>query len=264
MNQSRSGGDGRDRDSLPQTLARCGYRSVMFYPMLRHFLGAGRFFDSVGFRDLDAKAQRSTLPNGATAYYANALDDRPPPAVLVAAAVCTCRPWPPTVPTTTPQPEVTVPGGGPGIVRNQRVPAAAGDVAHGLHLPALELTRRFPGEAFLTSARRSQPTAVQSLLGFATTSIEDIMASGNGRLASPTTPLTPCAIARHRCPAAKARRRLPGHRYSGIPRRAAAAILPRAQTIDDAVQRPLSGLPEQQQILRFHRSLIDAGLIKAF
>ena len=49
----------------------------MFYPMLRHFLGAGRFFDSVGFEKIfDAKAQRATLPNERDRfYYANALDE---------------------------------------------------------------------------------------------------------------------------------------------------------------------------------------------
>ena len=62
-------------DTLPQALARCGYRNVMFYPMLRHFLGAGRFFEAVGLREIvDAKAQGAKLANERDRfYYANAL-----------------------------------------------------------------------------------------------------------------------------------------------------------------------------------------------
>ena len=62
-------------DTLPQALARCGYRYIMFYPMLRHFLGSGRFFEAAGIGEIfDAKAQRAKLPNERDRfYYANAL-----------------------------------------------------------------------------------------------------------------------------------------------------------------------------------------------
>src|SRR5262245_29095347 len=64
-------------DTLPQALGRCGYRNVMLYPMLRHFLGAGRFFEAVGFAEIiDAKAQGAKLANERDRfYYANALSE---------------------------------------------------------------------------------------------------------------------------------------------------------------------------------------------
>jgi phosphoglycerol transferase MdoB-like AlkP superfamily enzyme len=64
-------------DTLPQALARCGYRNIMFYPMLRHFLGSGRFFEAAGIREIfDAKAQRAKLANERDRfYYTNALSE---------------------------------------------------------------------------------------------------------------------------------------------------------------------------------------------
>src|SRR5262245_4084360 len=66
---------GKVRETLPQALSRCGYRNVVFYPMLRHFLGVGKFFEGVGlFEIFDAKAQGAKLPNERDRfYYANLL-----------------------------------------------------------------------------------------------------------------------------------------------------------------------------------------------
>jgi hypothetical protein len=41
---------GKVKEALPQALTRCGYRNVVFYPMLRHFLASGRFFEGAGLR----------------------------------------------------------------------------------------------------------------------------------------------------------------------------------------------------------------------
>jgi phosphoglycerol transferase MdoB-like AlkP superfamily enzyme len=61
---------GKVKDSLPHALARCGYRNVVFYPMLRRFLGVGKFFESVGLHEIyDAKDQGATLPNERDRFY---------------------------------------------------------------------------------------------------------------------------------------------------------------------------------------------------
>ena len=36
------------KDTLPQALERCGYRNVVFYPMLRNFVSNDRFYTSIG------------------------------------------------------------------------------------------------------------------------------------------------------------------------------------------------------------------------
>lgn len=68
---------GRMRDALPLQMQSCGYRNVMFYPYLRGFFGSGPFFGSVGLREIfDARAQKAgsaTEPD--RFYYANALDE---------------------------------------------------------------------------------------------------------------------------------------------------------------------------------------------
>ena len=109
---------GKVKDTLPQALARCGYRNVVFYPMLRHFLGAGRFFEGVGLHEIyDAKDQRATPPNERDRfYYANLLSEidrhlksssQPLFAYLETMATHGAYDY-------AYMPEVDVPGGGPG------------------------------------------------------------------------------------------------------------------------------------------------------
>src|SRR5512145_921277 len=40
------------KDTLPQALERCGYRNVVFYPMLRNFVSNDRFYNSIGLREI--------------------------------------------------------------------------------------------------------------------------------------------------------------------------------------------------------------------
>ena len=260
------------QDSLPQALARCGYRSVMFYPMLRHFLGAGRFFDSVGFEKIfDAKAQRSTLPNERDRfYYANALDEigrhlqsSSQRLFLYVQTMATHGPYDYAY-----SPEVTVPGGGPGTLSEiseylRRLAMSRMDYT----FLRSELTRRFPGEAFLIVRYGDhQPTAVQSLLGFGDdASIEDIMASGNE--AARVTYYAIDAV-RYRPPSVPAVEKLDVAYLGTVILESADVPLPPSYRERKRLMMLCNGryqdCPEQQQILRFHRSLIDAGLIKAF
>jgi phosphoglycerol transferase MdoB-like AlkP superfamily enzyme len=260
------------KDSLPQNLAHCGYRSVMFYPMLRHFLGAGRFFDSVGFEKIfDAKAQGATLPNERDRfYYGNALDEigrhlqsSSQRLFLYVQTMATHGPYDYAY-----SPEVAVPGGGPGTLPDtseylRRLAMSRMDYA----FLRSELTRRFPGEAFLIVRYGDhQPTAVQSLLGFGEdASIEDVMASGNE--AARVTYYTIDAV-RYRPPAVPAVEKLDVAYLGTVILESADVLLPPSYRERKRLMMLCNGryhdCPEQQQILRFHRSLIDAGLIKAF
>src|SRR5262245_4115503 len=40
------------KDTLPQALARCGYRNVVFYPMMRNFVSNDRFYSSIGLKEI--------------------------------------------------------------------------------------------------------------------------------------------------------------------------------------------------------------------
>ena len=178
---------GKIHDTLPQALARCGYRNVMFYPMLRRFLGSGRFFEARRVsRDLRRQGAGSQAsPTSATGSTTPTRWPRSTATSRRRPSRCsfTSRPWPPTAPTTTPTaPRSAVAGGGPGTHPEmseylRRLAMARMDYA----FLRSELVRRFPRQAFLiVHYGDHQPTATQSLLGFdENASIEDIMASGN-------------------------------------------------------------------------------------
>ena len=63
------------RDTLPQALELCGYRNVVFYPMLKNFVSNARFYQSVGLKEIfDLKDQGATKANERDRfYYGNAL-----------------------------------------------------------------------------------------------------------------------------------------------------------------------------------------------
>ena len=56
------------KDTLPQALERCGYRNVVFYPMMRNFVSNDKFYTSIGLREIfDMKSQGAPAPRSATA-----------------------------------------------------------------------------------------------------------------------------------------------------------------------------------------------------
>jgi len=63
------------KDTLPQALERCGYRNVVFYPMLKNFVSNDRFYASIGLREIfDLKAQKAkTAQERDRFYYNNAM-----------------------------------------------------------------------------------------------------------------------------------------------------------------------------------------------
>src|SRR6185312_13993557 len=66
---------GKLKDTLPQALERCGYRNVVFYPMMRNFVSNDRFYASIGLKEIfDMKAQGApTTQERDRFYYGNAL-----------------------------------------------------------------------------------------------------------------------------------------------------------------------------------------------
>lgn len=177
---------GKVRDTLPQALARCGYRSVMFYPMLKSFLGAGKFFERAGFPEIrDAKDQGAKLPNERDRfYYDNALAEMrrhlaasKQPLFLYIQTMAAHGAYDYAY-----MPQVEVAGGGPGTHPEmheflRRLAMTRMDYAY---LRA-ELLRRFPRQPFLILHYGDhQPTATRFLLGFGEhASVEDVMRSGD-------------------------------------------------------------------------------------
>jgi phosphoglycerol transferase MdoB-like AlkP superfamily enzyme len=258
-------------DTLPQALARCGYRNVMFYPMLRNFLGSGRFFEAMGLREIvDAKAQGAKLANERDRfYYDNALAEvgrhvkaSSQPLFLYIQTMAAHGPYDYAY-----SPQVDVAGGGPGTHPEmseylRRLAMSRMDYAH----LRSELVRRFPRQPFLiVHYGDHQPTAAQSLLGFdANASIEDIMASGNDNAR-----LTYYALDGV------------GYRPPPLPSLDVLDVAYLGTVLLQAAGIPLSDSYRERrrlmmlckgryhdcatndEVLRFHRRLIDSGLMKA-
>jgi sulfatase-like protein len=261
----------RLKDTLPQALERCGYRNVVFYPMHRNFVSNDKFYTSIGLREIfDMKAQQAkTVQERDRFYYSNALEEigrhlkastRP----LFTFIQTMSAHWPYDF---TFAPEVAVPGGDRGTDPEmheylRRLSLAKMDYDHLLE----ELRRRFPREHFLiVHYGDHHPMATRMLLGFRSqTEAEDVM-------------LDPDSIGFITYYAAR------GVNYAVPP-------LPAYETLDvsylGSVILELAGLPlsdahrerlwlmslcegryytcsRRGEILRFHRRLIDSGIVAA-
>jgi hypothetical protein len=259
------------KDALPQVLARCGYRTVMFYPMLHRFLGAGRFFEATGIGEIfDAKAQGAKRPNERDRfYYANALAEigrhvrrSEQPLFVYIQTMAAHGSYDYVY-----EPEVAVPGGGPGThpqmseyLRRLAMGRADYDAVRA------ELARRFPGEKFLIlNYGDHQPTATRTLLGFdANASIEDILASGGD--AARTTYYAVDAV-RYRPPPLPGLESLDVAYLGTVLIEAAGLPLPDSYRERRRLMLLCAGryhdCPAREEVLRFHRRLIASGLMKA-
>lgn len=173
---------GKITETLPNVLGKCGYRNVMFYPMMRSFTGAERFFKSVGITDLrDASDQGATRENERDRfYYDNALAEigrhvATSRAPLFAFVETMSGHWPYD---NTYEPHLDVPGGGPGTHPEMH------EVLRRLWLSRLdyqylqgELEQSFPGERFLIVRYGDHhPMATRVLLGYHDgTEAEDVL-----------------------------------------------------------------------------------------
>jgi Sulfatase len=145
---------GKLHDTLPETLTRCGYRNVVFYPLARNFVSYDRFYSSVGLKEVfDSKDQGAPTDNERDQFYfANALDEMTrhlrrsrQPLFTYILTMATHSPYDFVY-----MPEVDVPGGGPGTDPEmseylRRLAMARIDYDE----LRRELARRFPDERFL-------------------------------------------------------------------------------------------------------------------
>lgn len=163
---------GKVKDTMPQALARCGYRNVVFYPMLRNFVSNDRFYATVGLPEIfDLADQGATSVNERDSfYYGNALAEMErhiarseKPLFTYIQTMSTHWPY-----HTTYLPEEHVAGGGPGTHPEmheylRRLALAKRDY-EGLKS---ELARRFPNEPILIVRYGDHhPVSTRTLLGF--------------------------------------------------------------------------------------------------
>ena len=262
---------GKVGDTLPQALTRCGYRNVLLYPMLRYFLGSAKFFAAAGMSEIiDARDQGAKRANERDQfYYTNALGEiarhvaaSRQPLFLYVQTMAAHGAYSYTY-----MPEVSVPGGGPGTPPEvheylRRLGMARMDYA----FLRDELVRRFPARAVPDRALRRPPAD------------RDAVASGLRRR----------RLHRGRDGSGKDAARLTYYALDGI--RYRPPPLPSLDVLDvaylgtvvlEAAGVPLSDAyrerrrlmllcngryhdcPAREEILRFHRRLINSGLLKA-
>jgi hypothetical protein len=173
--------EGKVRETIPQVMEACGYRNVLFYPMMTNFVSNARFYESIGLREIfDMKKQNApSIAERDRFYYANALDEigrhvgssqKP----LFTFVQTMSGHWPYDY---AKFPEMDVPGGPKGAHPEiheylRRIAVAAKDYAWLKD----ELKRRFPAESFvIMSYGDHQAGATRSLVGVPMeTEIEDV------------------------------------------------------------------------------------------
>jgi len=164
---------GRLSDTLPQALSHCGYRNVLFYPMLKSFISSAAFYNSIGIKEIfDAKDQKAPTDferdrfffGNATKDIASHLETSKAPLFTFIQTIATHWPYHVTF-----FPEEKVPGGGAGV------DAEMNEFLRRLWLSKTDLEEfraqlasRFPKERFLiVHYGDHHPVATRQLLGFA-------------------------------------------------------------------------------------------------
>ena len=173
-------------DTLPQRLAQCGYRNVVFYPMLRNFVSNDKFYASVGLKEIfDLKAQgAASTQERDRFYFGNALKEMErhiasseQPLFTYIQTMSAHWPYDWTF-----EPNVTVAGGGPGTHPEineylRRVSMAKMDYDE----LVAGLKKKFPSERILiVQYGDHQPAATRTLIGLKHESdIEDVVVDDN-------------------------------------------------------------------------------------
>jgi phosphoglycerol transferase MdoB-like AlkP superfamily enzyme len=160
------------KDTLPQRLAQCGYRNVVFYPMLRNFVSNDRFYASIGLEEIfDMKAQGApTTQQRDRFYFDNAMAEMQRHVATSSKPMFTyiqtmSAHWPYDW---TFEPETKAAGGGPGTNPEmheylRRVSMAKLDYDYLM----AELKRRFPNERILVVQYGDHhPSATRTLVGY--------------------------------------------------------------------------------------------------
>jgi phosphoglycerol transferase MdoB-like AlkP superfamily enzyme len=259
------------QDTVPQVLARCGYRNVVFYPMLRNFVSNDRFYASIGLKQIfDMRSQGAkSAQERDRFYYKNALAEverhlkwsRKP---LFTYIQTMSAHWPYDFAF---DPDEAVPGGGPGTNPEmheylRRVSMAKSDFNYLMG----ELRRRFPHERFLVVHYGDHhPMATRTLLGYdSSTEAEDVTL---GRDSIGFVTYYAMRGINYRVPS------LPPFETLDVPYLGTtileAAGLPLSDSHRERKRLMLlcNGLyndcRQRDQILLFHRRLIDSGVLAA-
>jgi phosphoglycerol transferase MdoB-like AlkP superfamily enzyme len=183
--------EGKVKETIPQIMADCGYRNVLFYPMMKNFVSNARFYESIGLKEIfDMKDQKaSSTTERDRFYYSNAMDE------MQRHFSASTKPLFTFIQTMSGHwpydyayfPDVKADGGGPGseTINHpemneylRRVKIASGDYAWLKD----ELKRRFPKESFvIVNYGDHQPSATRMLLGAGVeTEVEDVQVKSQG------------------------------------------------------------------------------------
>ena len=163
---------GKVHDTLPQSLARCGYRNSVFYPVPKDFVSNGRFYAAIGMPEIfDFKAQGATRYNERDKFYygnvlkhiGESLAESKAPLFNFVITSATHLPYQFTY-----DPDVNVPGGGPGTdPEMSEYLRRLGMAKMDYDAFKADLKRLYPNERFLiVQYGDHQPVATRTLLGF--------------------------------------------------------------------------------------------------
>ncbi len=262
---------GKVHDTMPQSLARCGYRNSVFYPVPKNFVSNGRFYMASGMTEIfDFKAQGAKRYNERDKfYYGNALTHferhlagSKQPLFTYILTSATHLPYRNIY-----EPEMNVPGGGAGT------PPEMNEYLRRLAMAKIdydafraELQRRFPAERFLiVQYGDHQPIATRTLLG-----LDSRLTAEDVKL-NPDSPglLTYYSIdgLNYRPPP------MPAVDTLEVPYLGAVLLNAAGLPLSDANAERLrllaacdgrySTCANHDRILQFHRRLLDSGLVEA-
>jgi phosphoglycerol transferase MdoB-like AlkP superfamily enzyme len=263
---------GKIRDTLPQSLTRCGYRNSVFYPVGKDFVSNGKFYAAVGMPDIyDYRAQGATRYNERDQFYfknvlnhvEHELNTKKGPLFSFVLTAATHQPY--TFPY---EPHVNIPGGAPGTDPEMN------EYLRRLGMAKLDydefrsaLKARFPNERFLlVQYGDHQPVATRTLLGF-----DSNLNAENVKLSNPDSPGFSTYYAmegiNYDPPA------MPNVETLEVPYLGAiilaAARVPMSEAYAERLRlmRVCDGrsytCPLKNEILGFHRRLMDSGIVDA-
>ena len=262
--------EGRLKETLPQALANCGYRTLMLFPMSNGFVSLDRFYRSIGFSEiLDQRAQGApTTRERDRFYYQNALEamdhhfkssDRQ--LFVYIQTMASHGPYDSAY-----MPEENVPGGGSGtsVEMSEYLRRAAMASLDGVFLMD-EIKRRFSNEPILVVRYGDhQPSATRDL-------INDVWGDDSpdvGKDGSPGPFITFYAIEGYNFPVPP----LPAYdpldiayvgtiilEATGLPLSASQQERKRLMM---ACGGRYFGCEPRSQILAFHRRLINSGFVR--
>ena len=263
--------NGRLKDTLPQSLENCGYRTLMLFPMNNGFVSLDKFYHSIGFETiLDREAQGApTTKERDRFYFQNMLREMDEhfkssdqPLFVYVQTMASHGPY-----NSAYMPEENVPGGGPGtspemseFLRREAMAQRDGDFFMD------ELKRRFPDEPIIVVRYGDhQPSATWDLINNVWG--DDSPDIGEGGKPGPY--ITYYAMLGHNYPLPP----LPAYdpmdiAYLGTVMLEAAGLpLSEAQLerkrLMVACQGRYFGCEPRSNILAFHRRLINSGLVMA-